>query len=97
MIVEHPAGSRDENDRQKVYLRNCGYVQQALEEQNEWQDACILACTEPLEWFEGEVKAEVEVGGRTIWAVAPEERSVSQEEARSELAFLGKIQKMIMF
>jgi len=97
VIVEHPAGSRDENDRQKVYLRNCGYVQQELEERNEWQDACILGCADPLEWFDGEVKAEAEVDGRTVWAVAPEGVSISQEDVLRELAFLGEVQKLEMF
>ena len=97
VIVEHPAGSRDENDRQFVYRRNCGYVQQVLDEQNEWQDACIIGCEEPLEWFDGEVKAEAEMDDRTVWAVAPEGRIISQEEVLRELAFLGKIQKLEMF
>ena len=97
VVVEHPAGSRDEENRQMIYRLNCGYVQQALDEQNEWQDACILGHTEALEWFDGEVKAEVVIGGKTVWAVASEEMPLTKENILRQMSFLGEAQKVIMF
>lgn len=97
VIVEHPAGSRSEENRHRVYLRNCGYVQQVLEERNEWQDACILDCTQGLEWFDGEVMAEVTIENRTVWAVGQSGQTVSEETIRRELAFLGAIGHVRMF
>lgn len=97
VIVEHPAGSRDPENRQRLYRLNCGYVQQVLDEQNEWQDACVMGTQEALEWFEGEVKASVQLADRTFWAVAPSEIALSEAELRRELAFLGEIQTIEMF
>ncbi len=97
VVVEHPAGSRDEENRQMIYRLNCGYVQQVLDEQNEWQDACILGTAEPLEWFDGEVKAEVAAGGKTVWAVAGKDLCLSREAILSELAFLGETDGITMF
>ena len=97
VIVERTAGSRDEEDRQKIYRLNCGYVQQVLDEQNEWQDACILGCKEPLEWFDGEVKAEVDVNGQTFWAVALADEIITEEEIQKEMAFLGEVRHIEMF
>ena len=97
VIVERSAGSRDEEDRQKIYRLNCGYVQQVLDEQNEWQDACILGCKEPLEWFDGEVKAEVDVNGQTFWAVALADEIITEEEIQKEMAFLGEVRRIEMF
>lgn len=97
VVVEHPAGSRDEENRQMVYRLNCGYVQQILEEQNEWQDACILGKKEKLEWFDGEVKAEVVIGGKTVWAVAAADCFLTSDAILREMAFLGDAQKISMF
>lgn len=97
VVVEHPAGSRDEDDRRILYRLNCGYVQQVLDARNEWQDACILGTAEPLEWFDGEVKAEVAIGGKTVWAVATEESDLTSEIILREMAFLGTLQGITMF
>ena len=97
VVVEHPAGSRDANNRQLVYRLNCGYVQQELEERNEWQDACLLGCDEPLEWFEGEVVAHAEIAGRVIWTVAAADARVTADDVRRELSFLGEIVRVQMF
>ncbi len=97
VIVEHPAGSRSEEDRQKIYRLNCGYVQQVLDEKNEWQDACILGCTDTLEWFDGDVKAEVDVNGRNFWAVALTDERTTEETIRKEMGFLGEIRRVTMF
>lgn len=97
VIVEHPAGSRDENDRQFIYHRNCGYVQQVLDEQNEWQDACVLGCEGPLEWFDGEVKAEIQLDDRTVWVVADAASHPTEEMIRCETAFLGESKRLLTF
>ncbi len=97
VVVEHPAGSRDEENRRMFYRRNCGYVQQVLDEKNEWQDACILGSAEPLEWFDGEVIAEVEFGDQTVWAVVPEGSILDAETVSAEMSFLGMVQKVTMF
>ena len=94
MVVEHPAGSRDEENRQMVYRLNCGYVQQVLEKNNEWQDACLLGVKKPLEWFEGEVTAVVYAGGRSVWCVAPRGVCFTREQLAKELAFLGSIERI---
>jgi len=97
VVVEHPAGSRDTNDRHKMYPLNCGYVQQELEEKNEWQDACLLGCREPLEWFEGDVCACVTAGGRRVWAIAAAGELFTREDVDRELSFLGEITDIQMF
>ncbi len=97
VIVEHTAGSRDDGDRQKVYPLNFGYVQQVLDEQNEWQDACILGCREALEWFDGQVKAAVEADGQNVWVVAQADENITEEEIRREMAFLGAVQRIVLF
>ena len=97
VVVEHPAGSCDADDRRKVYLRNCGYVQQVLDECNEWQDACLLGCKKAVEWFEGTVVASVAVAGRTVWAVAENNEAYTLGQVEEELAFLGKPDSVEMF
>lgn len=97
VIVEHPAGSRDTENRQHIYSLNCGYVQQVLEEENRWQDACVLGVEEPIEWFDGEVKAAVHLLDRIVWAAASTESTFSEGKLKEELSFLGEIQKIEMF
>ncbi len=97
VIVEHPAGLRDEEDHQLVYRLNCGYVQQVLDEQNEWQDACILGMDEPMEWFDGVAAASVRFGERTVWAVTAKDEAITEERIRAEMWFLGDAQQIIMF
>lgn len=97
VIVEHPAGSRDPENRQYVYPLNCGYVQQVLEEENRWQDACVLGVEEPVEWFDGEVKAAVHLPDRIVWAAASPKSTFSEGKLKEELSFLGEIQKIEMF
>ena len=97
VVVEHPAGSCDAEDRRKVYRRNCGYVQQVLEEYNEWQDAVLLGCPKAVEWFEGRVTASAEINGRTVWAVAENSGEYSVRQLEDELAFLGKAERIEMF
>ena len=87
----------DEEKEELLYRLNCGYVQQVLDENNEWQDACILGEKHPLEWFDGEVKASVTVNGKTVWLVAPEELCLTREAVLTEMAFLGDVQQLIMF
>ena len=72
-------------------------MQQVLDEKNEWQDACILGSAEPLEWFDGEVIAEVEFGDQTVWAVVPEGSILDAETVSAEMSFLGMVQKVTMF
>lgn len=97
VVVEHAAGTRDEAGREFMYHLNCGYVQQVLDEQNQWQDACILGCHQPLEWVDGEAIAEVRVGERTVWAVALPGEVFTEDEVRSALAFLGTLHSVTMF
>jgi len=97
VVVEHPAGSRDINDHQKLYPLNFGYVQQVLDEKNEWQDACLLGCRKPLEWFEGEVCAQVTAEGRKVWAVSAEGEVYTREDVLREMRFLGDLTGVQMF
>ena len=89
ITVEHAAGTRDKEDQGRIYHCNCGYVQEILDEKNEWQDACILGVTGPLEWFEGEVTALIVQEGREIWCVAAAGTRFTEEEVRQMTAFLG--------
>ena len=90
VIVEHKKGMRDEKDRSLVYRHNCGYVQEVLEHQNEWQDACILGVDGVVEWFEGDVGAICSDGERELWIVAPPQLRLTPDEIRRETAWLGQ-------
>lgn len=90
VIVEHKKGMRDEKDRSLVYRHNCGYVQEVLEHQNEWQDACILGVDGVVEWFEGDVAAICSNGERELWIVAPPQLRLTPDEIRRETAWLGQ-------
>ena len=92
MIVEHPAGSRD--GQRRLYPLNCGYVQQVLEEENRWQDACILDEKEPVEWFDGQVVAEAVADGRSVWLISRGSCAEDDESIRARIAFLGGIQQI---
>ena len=97
VVVEHAAGMCDVSDHERLYRLNCGYVQQILDERNEWQDACVLGMDEPLEWFDGEVCAEVVIGERAVWAVTQEGAAYTEEEIRRAMAFLGEVQLVTLF
>ncbi len=88
VVVEHKMGSRDERERSRVYPVNVGYVQDVLDEENRWQDACVVA-DEPLEWVEGAVGAIVHIQGRETWVVAPENMRLQEAQVRQITAFLG--------
>ncbi|MBR3874115.1 MAG: NAD(P)H-hydrate dehydratase [Clostridia bacterium] len=90
VIVEHKKGMRDEKDRSLVYRHNCGYVQEVLEQQNEWQDACILGVDVGVEWFEGDVAAVCSDGERELWIVAPPQLRLTPDQIRRETSWLGK-------
>ena len=91
VTVEHVLGSREDDPDKRLYRRNCGYVQEVLENQNEWQDACICCVEEPLEWFEGDVAAHVQVDGACVWAVVPSGMRPDEALIRREMAFLGEV------
>ena len=92
VVVEHPAGSRDEVNRALRYRLNCGYVQEVLDGENRWQDACIWGISKPVEWFEGVVSARARVGGQEKWIVSSENIRLEEAEIRRELAFLGEVE-----
>lgn len=94
VVVEHPAGSKDDEQRRLRYQRNCGYVQQVLQEQNEWQDACILEAVRPMEWYEGEVCAVARISGREVWCVGCEGQQPDEAYIRQETAFLGEAERI---
>lgn len=96
VIIEHPLGSRDEETRMH-YPVNMGYVQQVLEKENRWQDACVLGIGEPLEWFEGTLKAKADLGDREIWVIAGEKASFSRQEIAEALSFAGGVHQIEMF
>ena len=96
VIIEHPLGSRDEELRMR-YPVNVGYVQQVLEKENRWQDACVLGVEEKLEWFEGVVKARVDLEDREIWVIADENVRLSEREVREAVAFAGTVHRIEMF
>jgi len=91
VIVEHPAGTRDAQERTLVYRLHCGYVQEVLDEHNEWQDACVLGVSGPLEWFEGEVSACFSVNERHVWCVSSPGMRFTQEDVRKAAGFLGEV------
>jgi len=88
VTVECKLGTRDESGR--VYALNYGHVQEALLEQNEWQDACVYGVNRPVEWFEGEVVACLRMPEGTLWAVAPKGTRPTSQEVRRAVAFLGQ-------
>lgn len=88
VTVEHPAGLRE---RERFWQRNCGYVQEILESENRWQDACILSEAQPLEWFEGEVIARLESAEGEYWAVAAKGKRMDAQSIARECEFLGEI------
>ncbi len=88
VTVECKLGTRDESGR--VYALNYGHVQEALLEQNEWQDACVYGVNRPVEWFEGEVVACLRMPEGALWAVAPKGTRPTPQEVRRAVAFLGQ-------
>lgn len=96
VIIEHPLGSCDEETRMR-YPVNAGYVQQVLEKENRWQDACVLGIEESLEWFEGALKAKADLGDREIWVVAEKTVRISEQEVRQTLSFAGEVHRIEMF
>lgn len=88
VTVEHKAGQQ-EPGRAEPYRLNCGYVQEVLARRNEWQNACVLDVTRPVEWFEGYVVATALVDGESLWLVSAEKRKLTKEQAAEALAFLG--------
>lgn len=94
VTVEHMLGMRGEGEDRRIYRRNCGYVQEVLAQRNEWQDACICCVEEPLEWFEGDVVAHVQLPSGVLWAVAPRGVKLTEAQIRQETAFLGSAQSI---
>ena len=92
VVVEHVIGSMAEGDSGRAYPFNCGYVQEVLDQQNEWQDACICALGRPVEWFEGVVKAVAKVSGREIWMVYPPDEKIEHQELNQKLCFFGVVE-----
>ena len=88
VTVEHRLGARD--GRGRVYGLNCGHVQEALLEQNQWQDACVYGVDRPVEWFEGEVVACLRMAEGPLWAVAPKGTRPTSQEIGRATAFLGQ-------
>lgn len=95
VIVEHPAGSQDAETRM-LYPLNAGYVQQVLEEENRWQDACILGVSSRLEWFEGKLCAKAALQNGSIWAICAENENYSEDQVRNALGFAGEILRLEM-
>ncbi len=93
VVVEHQMGSRDEENRSLVYPFNMGYVQQVLEAENRWQDACIMDVSEPVEWYDGAVLATVSHAGREIWLVGPAQMRIGETEISRLSAFLEKMEQ----
>lgn len=96
VTVEHKAGSHDDKNDKRVYPLNCGFVQEVLQERNDWQDACVLGVTKPLEWFEGTVVALAHTNTGTVWVVADEKTRPTLERVRRETAFLGETAQIEM-
>lgn len=71
------------------YPVNCGYVQEVLEEKNEWQDAYVLGPTAPVEVFEGEVIARIRSRGMKgeRWVVAAPGTRMKAGDIRAATAF----------
>ena len=44
----------------------------------------------PLEWFEGVVKATVQMDDRQVWIVADSNVQLSAAEVEEKISFLGK-------
>lgn len=90
VVVEHRLGSR-EPQRTAPYPLNCGYVQEVLEQENRWQNACIIGEALPLDWFEGQVIATGMMGSESLWLVAQPGQTITPDDARRLTAFLGTL------
>ena len=88
VVVEHKRGQKNPHS-QTAYERNCGYVQEVLQQNNQWQNACLIGVNEPVDWFEGQVIATAIVEDESLWLVAPPGPRVSEPEAASLIGFLG--------
>lgn len=93
VVVEHRLGSRDPQ-RTDPYPLNCGYVQEVLKEENRWQNACIIGENLPLDWFDGQVVATGMLNGEGLWLVSKPGQSITPEEAKQAVAFLGDLQQI---
>lgn len=89
ITVEHMYGSREEGGLRRAYPFNCGYVQEVLDDQNEWQDACVLGMDLPLEWFEGIVSATAQVDGKQMWIVTDSDVRLTEAEVTEKMKFFG--------
>lgn len=96
VTVEHKLGSHDGKDETHAYALNCGFVQEVLDTDNDWQDACIYGVQKPLEWFEGVVVARLFLAAGTVWVVADEETRPTLQEVRRATAFLGQARTIEM-
>jgi hypothetical protein len=94
VTVEHQPGDRDAQDPAIVYTLNHGHVQQALAEENRWQDAYIYGESEAHEVFEGVVVAAFSRGktGRAVWLVSRGAVLLSEAEVRTAVSAMEKEQ-----
>lgn len=93
VVVEHRPGSR-EPQRTEPYPLNCGYVQEVLEDENRWQNACIISEKLQLDWFEGQVVATGLMNGESLWLISSPGQTITPQEAKSLTAFLGTLQQI---
>lgn len=92
VTVEHQPGDRDAQDPSIIYTLNHGHVQQALEEENRWQDAYLYGESEPHEVFEGIVVAAFRrpKTGKAVWIVARNAMPLSEAQVRAAVEPMEK-------
>lgn len=98
VTVDHPWGVKDPQQQELRYELNFGYVQEVLEEQNEWQDAYVLGVEHPVEVFEGEVVALIEriKTGECVWVVSRQGSRVTEEQVRVATRFREKDTQIVI-
>lgn len=90
VVVEHRLGSRDPQHT-GPYPLNCGYVQEILDKENRWQNACVIGANLPLDWFEGQIVATGMLNGESLWLVSKTGECITPEEAKQAVAFWGAL------
>lgn len=89
VTVDRPLGSYHPNHSDIYYSLNYGYIKGIMAPDGEEQDAYILGVDIPVDEFTGRVIAIIHRldDVEEKWVVAPDGKSFSVEEIRSQVAF----------
>lgn len=89
VIIDRPIGSRHPQYKETVYEVNYGYVENIIAPDGEKQDAYVIGIKEPLEIFEGVVKAIIKRtnDNESKLVVVPQNCDISLEDIKEAIAF----------